>query len=72
MQRRVYLTTEEVAAKTQVSQRQILNLIANGFLPSKKAGRMHFIRPSDVKKVKHRPSPGRPRKGKAIARPKSH
>ena len=69
---RIYLTTEEVAAKTKVSQRQILTLIASGFLPSKKVGRLHLIRPTDVGKIKHRPPMGRPKKVKtpAIAKAK--
>ena len=68
---RIFLTTEEVAAKTNVSQRQILTLIASGFLPSKKVGRLHLIRPSDVAKVKHRPPMGRPRKTKTSATSKT-
>jgi len=60
------MTTEEVAAKAKVSQRQVLNLIASGWLPSKKVGRLHLIRPADIIKVKNRPKMGRPRKVKAV------
>lgn len=55
------LTTNEVAARLNVSMRRVRALIEAGRLPSKQFGRDHLIKESDLKLVADR-KPGRPAK----------
>jgi excisionase family DNA binding protein len=55
------LTTSEVAARLKVSLRRVRQLIEEGRLPSRKFGRDHLIRESDLTLVESR-KVGRPRK----------
>jgi excisionase family DNA binding protein len=57
------LTTSEVAARLNVSLRRVRQLIEEGRLPSKKFGRDHLIKESDLTLVENRKT-GRPPKAK--------
>ena len=57
------LTTSEVAERLNISLRRVRQLIEEGRLPSKKFGRDHLIKESDLKLVENR-KVGRPPKAK--------
>ena len=56
-----FLTTSEVAIILKVTNTRVRQMILAGDLPSKKRGRDHFIRRSDLRLVENR-QVGRPRK----------
>jgi excisionase family DNA binding protein len=56
------LTTVEVAAKLNISVRQVQTLIKQKKLPATKKGRDYFILETDVENLPERKKTGRPKK----------
>jgi excisionase family DNA binding protein len=56
------LSVAEVAARLKLTRQRVNQLIDSGDLPATRIGRSYVIREADLAKVKHRPSPGRPKK----------
>jgi len=57
------LTTEETAARLQVTGARVRAMIRDGRLPAQKFGHVHMIKEADLKLVEHRKT-GRPPKPK--------
>lgn len=57
------ISTTEAATRLGVSSRRVIALIRSGRLPSQRIGRIHLVKPDDLKPLETRP-PGRPAKGK--------
>jgi excisionase family DNA binding protein len=57
------LTTEETAARLQVTGARVRAMIRDGRLPAQKFGHVHMIKEADLKLVEHRKT-GRPPKAK--------
>ena len=57
------LTTEETAARLQVTGARVRAMIRDGRLPAQKFGHVHMIKESDLKLVENRKT-GRPPKAK--------
>lgn len=58
------LTTDQAAARLNVTPARVRVLIREGRLPAEKFGRAHMIRESDLKLVEHR-QVGRPPQAKS-------
>jgi excisionase family DNA binding protein len=59
---RPLLTTAEAAERLGVSPSRVRQFILDGRLPAQKVGRDLFIKESDLKRVRERPT-GRPSRG---------
>jgi excisionase family DNA binding protein len=60
------LTTDETAARLEVTPARVRQMIIAGRLPAQRFGRSHMILESDLQLVEGR-KPGRPRKPQAEA-----
>jgi excisionase family DNA binding protein len=58
------LSIKDAAAKLQISNVRVFQLIQEGSLPAQKIGRDWFIQESDVEAAKNRRGRGRPAKAK--------
>jgi excisionase family DNA binding protein len=59
-----HITILEAAERLKLTRQRVFQLIKDGKLPATKRGRDWWIDPADLKLVKKRRKPGRPKKEK--------